>query len=69
MQGTSIPSKNDGKKVMKYDESFSYNILIRSGLAFKYLSNSLKSICRLTVSLIDERALICDHSQLTLKFC
>jgi hypothetical protein len=34
-----------------------------SGLAFKYLSNSLKSIRRLTVSLIDERTLICDHSQ------
>jgi hypothetical protein len=48
-------------KVMKYDESFSYNILIRSGLAFKYLSNSLKSIYRAPGALIDKRALICDH--------
>ena len=70
MHGTSIiPSKMTVEKVMKMTNLFL--IIFNSfWLGFRiYLSNSLKSICRLTVSLIDERALICDHSQLTLKFC
>jgi hypothetical protein len=57
-------------KVMKIRRVLNiFFINICSGLTFKYLSNYLKSICRLTVSLIDERALICDHSQLTLNIC
>ena len=58
-----IPSKNDGRKVMKMTNLFSYNILIRSGLAFKYLAKTLKSICQAPVRLIGKRGLICDHSQ------
>jgi hypothetical protein len=52
---------------MKNDESF-YNILIRSGLAFKYLAKTLKSICQAPVRLIGKRGLICDHSQLFVYF-
>jgi len=52
---------------MKYDESF-YNILIHSGLAFKYLAKTLKSICQAPVRLIGKRGLICDHSQLFVYF-
>ncbi len=47
------------KKWWKYDESFSYNILIRSGLA-----KTLKSICQAPGPLIAKRGLICDHSHL-----
>jgi hypothetical protein len=51
MKGTSIPSKNDGNKVMKYDEFF-FITHFGSGLAFKYY-NSLESFISAPGALID----------------
>jgi hypothetical protein len=59
MQGTSIPSKNDGKSDENMTNRFSYNILTFV-LAWP---NSLKSTYRAPGALIDKRGLICDHSQ------
>ena len=59
MQGTSIPSKNDGKSDENMTNRFSYNILTFV-LAWP---NSLKSFISAPVRLIDKRGLICDHSQ------
>jgi hypothetical protein len=57
-------SLNDDRKSDERDEYLFY-LYFWYWLGFQiYLSNSLKSICRLTVRLIDERMLICDHSQL-----
>jgi len=64
MHGTSIiPSKNDGRKVMKMTNLFSYNILTFV-LAWP---NSLKSFISAPVRLIGKRGLICDHRNIGLK--
>ncbi len=60
-KGTSIPSKNDGKSDEKYDEKVFLIIFNSFWLGFQIFANSLKSICRPPVSLIDERTVICDH--------
>ena len=52
-------------KWWKYDENF---IHFGSGLAFKYLAKTLKSIYQAPVRLIGKRGLICDHSQLFVYF-
>ncbi len=70
MQLEQVYRQNMTVKVMKNMTKF---LTFLFWLGFQMLmtlkSNSSKSFISAPVRLIDERALICDHSQLTLKFC